>query len=135
MKHNSIHIYSEEIAPTPTSSREFIVCKRGHSLMPVKLTDLMLFKSVIKTTFTIDGNNNKYLVDKTLNELEEILITKHFFRVNRQIILNISAIKEFRSLEFGKIAIALKSSNWIGQEFVFVSQVTAPAFRHWINNL
>ena len=61
--------------------------------MPVKLTDLMLFKSVIKTTFTIDGNNNKYLVDKTLNELEEILITKHFFRVNRQIILNISAIK------------------------------------------
>lgn len=114
--------------------KSFIICKRGNAFIPVQTVDLLLFHHNSGVTFATDKNGDKYIVDKSLVELEQLLDNNTFFRVNRKTILNIYSIKEFKSIEFGKILIQLKQPDWIKQEIV-VSQVNAPLFKHWIHNL
>ena len=71
----------------------------------------------------IDRFVNRYKLDKKL-----------FFRLNRQIIANINAIREFKSIEFSKIELSLVKNNYI-KDTVIVRQFTAPEFKSWINNL
>lgn len=125
----------ERIPDRKDNSKLFIVCKKGNSFVPLKVQELMLFQSVCRTSFAIDARNNRYLVNRSLNDLDEVLSRDIFFRVNRKIILNIHAIREFRMMEFGKVAIWLKSTEWLSQDFIMVSQVTTPYFREWINSL
>lgn len=116
------------------SHKSFVICKRGNSFIPMKVTDLFLFLYHAGVTFTIDRNGNKYIVDKSLAELEEVLDNKIFFRVNRKLILSIYSIKEFKTISFGKIAIELKQSDWYKEEII-VSQLNSPLFKKWIHNL
>ena len=46
--------------------------------------------------------------DFTLNEIESKISEQSFFRVNRQIILNVRSIEQIQSIENGKLSIILK---------------------------
>lgn len=117
-----------------SSYRSFIICKRGNSFIPVNVADLLFLHHHAGVTFATDKQGNKYIVDKSLSELEELLDNRIFFRVNRKIILSIYSIKEFQTISFGKIAIELKHTDWYRDEII-VSQVNAPLFKKWIHNL
>lgn len=117
-----------------TGHKSFVICKRGNSFIPVNVSDLLFFHHHAGVTFTTDKNGNKYIVDKSLAELEASLNNNIFFRVNRKVILSIHSIKEFQAIAFGKILIELKHSDWY-KEDIIVSQVNAPLFKKWIHNL
>jgi len=117
-----------------TNQRSFIICKRGNVFIPVRTEDVFLIVHHSGVNFAIDKANNKYIVDKRLSEFEEILDEKRFFRVNRQAIVNIHFIKEFKSLSYGKILIQVKDSTWVKNDIV-VSQGNARRFRAWIDNV
>ena len=89
--------------------KSFVICKRGMAHLPIKATDIMIFHYYATLSFAIDKNGNKFIVDQSLTELEELLDPKTFFRVNRQMILSIHSIKEFASVEYGRIAIHLNT--------------------------
>ena len=110
-----------------------LLCKSGNSHIPLPVPDLQIFYVVSKLTFVKDAQGNKYISDRSLGELEEQLDPSLFFRVNRKMILNVNAIAEYRIIEYGKIAIILKDKSF--GEVVIVSQVTAPHFKKWINDL
>ncbi|MGZ3844774.1 MAG: LytR/AlgR family response regulator transcription factor [Flavisolibacter sp.] len=122
------------IEPKKIVQRSFIICKRGNAFIPIRTEDVLLIMHHSGINFAIDKANNKYVVDKTLSQFEDILDEAMFFRVNRQAIVNIQFIKEFKSLDYGKILIELKDSSWIKKDLV-VSQGNAPRFRSWIDNL
>lgn len=113
--------------------KSFVICKRGIAHLPVKTADIMLFHYYATLTFAVDKNGNKFIVDQSLTELEDRL-DNTFFRVNRQMIVSIHSIKEFASIECGRIAIHLKQPEWY-KNSVIVSQSNARFFRQWINSL
>ncbi|HEY6956292.1 MAG TPA: LytTR family DNA-binding domain-containing protein [Flavisolibacter sp.] len=122
------------IEPKRLLQRSFIICKRGNAFIPIRAEDVLLIMHHSGINFAIDKGNNKYVVDKTLSEFDQMLDESIFFRVNRQAIVNINFIKEFKSTDYGKILIELKDSSWIRTDIV-VSQGNARRFRTWIDNL
>ena len=119
---------------TTRTERSFIICRRGNVFVPIRTEEIFLIIHRAGINFAIDKNNNKYIVEKTLSEFEEILDNDRFFRVNRQAIVNIHFIKEFKSMEYGKLLIQLKDRAWITNDLI-VSQANARRFKLWIENL
>ncbi|HMJ47391.1 MAG TPA: LytTR family DNA-binding domain-containing protein, partial [Ferruginibacter sp.] len=73
--------------------RKKIIVRKGNAYVPVDIYSIALFLSSQKLTFAIDFIGNKYLVDKSLSDLEDSIDPYTFFRVNRQNIINVDAIK------------------------------------------
>ena len=115
------------------TTKKYFICKRGNSYIPIRSTELYIFYVVSKVTFVKDKAGNKYTIEKSLSELEEQLDKKVFFRANRKVFLNVNAIREYKMIEFGKIAISVKDKEFKNE--IIVSQVTAPLFKKWINDL
>lgn len=114
--------------------KERIVVKKGASRLSVLLNTVAFFYAEMKLTFAVDFEGNRYLLDYNLSQIEQQVDRRVFFRVSRQIIANINAIKEFKSIEFSKIELYLVKNNYI-KDAIVISQFTAPDFKKWINNL
>ena len=99
--------------------------------LPINVKDIACFcKDVINCIYLFNGE--KYYLDYiTLDEIEKLLDPKHFFRVNRQFIINIQAIHSIKSLNNSKIDVFLKSPNQALE--IDVSRMRCPDFRKWVN--
>lgn len=104
--------------------------KKGVSYSTVKLEDIAYFISEHKITFLIDKAGNKFILDKTLQELESELPKSDFFRINRKYVSNISAISKFKPYTKGKILVELVPV--VGEEII-VSSENAAAFKLWVS--
>jgi DNA-binding LytR/AlgR family response regulator len=124
---------NEDAMAKQSGFKKRIIVRKGNAYIPLGINSIAVFYHY-KITFAIDFSGNKYIVEENLYNLEKMVDALMFFRVNRQIILNIEAIKEFRTIEHGKIIIQLLSPDWI-KEDVYVSQITAPLFKQWIAKL
>lgn len=90
------------------------------------------------TGFFTDGDytalvleeTKKYLLDRSLNQIEPSLPGELFFRLNRQIIIHRNAVKGFTKIENGKLNIILSPSIHFPEQ-VQVSRTKAPAFKNW----
>ena len=117
-----------------TVEKSKIIAKRGNTYIPLNIKNIAVFYSVDRLIFAIDFSGKKFIIDKCLTEIEEMVNTKNFFRVNRSVIINSDAIKEFKVIEYGKIIIHLASPEWMKGD-IQVSQYTAPYFREWIASI
>lgn len=81
------------------------------------------------TALVID-EAKKYLLDKSLNQIEPTLPAELFFRLNRQYIIHRNAVKGFTKIENGKLNVILSSSMYFPEQ-VLVSRAKAPAFKNW----
>ncbi len=104
--------------------------KKGIETISIKLDDIVMFYSVNRLVYVFDSSGKKYLIDKSLNELELELNDSVFFRANRQYIINLNFIKSFKLYEKVKLQIDLTIPHL--DYFIIVSQNSAPAFRSWI---
>lgn len=110
----------------PTSKLRYqdqIFIKDGDNCWFVKLGDIRLFESVgnyVKVYF----NDNKPMLLRSLNKIEERLDEKEFFRVNRKHIVNMTWIEKVDNWFSGGLKLTLRN----GEE-VEVSRRQAQKFR------
>ncbi len=79
--------------------------------------------------FHIGGK--KYNLNKNLKQLEETLNSAHFFRANRQYIVNRDAIKCISKAENKKLSIRINHDNDVID--VSISRTKSPHFKKWLN--
>ena len=120
-------------APDAPSRKKKIVVKKGTAFVVLNLRSVAVFYFE-KVTFAIDFAGNKYMLKENLTVLESVLDPYRFFRVNRETILNVEAVKEFTSSRTGRVTIQLVPIEWEKKE-IGVSQFSAAQFRKWIYNL
>lgn len=108
-----------------------LIVKKGIENLSIKLDDIIMFYTESKIVYLIDRNEKKYIVDRTLNELEDDLDTSLFFRANRQYIINLNFVKCYKAYEKVKLQVDLNISE--KNHSIIVSQITAPYFRKWIS--
>lgn len=134
-KYNEVvSFYHQNPLPAKGEKKERIVVKKGTSRLSLPIASVAFFYAEMKLSFAVDFDGARYLLDYNLSQIEAMLDKKLFFRVSRQIIANINAIKEFKSIEFSKMELYLVKNNHI-KDAIIVSQFTAPEFKKWINNL
>lgn len=129
-----VKFYSQNPSHHKAEKRERIVVKKGTAKLSLPIQSVAFFYAEMKLCFAVDFEGNRYLMEYNLGQLENSLDKKLFFRLNRQIIANINAIKEFKSIEFSKIELSLTKNNHV-KEPIIISQFTAPEFKNWINSL
>jgi two-component system LytT family response regulator len=110
--------------------RSRLLVKKGFEVVPLALEDIVLFYLDKRIVYVVDKSGIKYIIDKTLTELNEELDGETFFRVNRQYIVNIDYIKSYRLYERVKLQVNLTLPDI--KHFIVVSQDTAPFFKQWM---
>ncbi|KJD35056.1 LytR family transcriptional regulator [Tamlana sedimentorum] len=103
--------------------------KVGQHLKLISIDDIECFFSENKGTYlhTIEGRN--YLLDTTLELLENELEPQTFFRINRKFYVNINAIKDMVSYTNSRLQIKLKTYN---EQEVIVARERVKDFKAWL---
>jgi len=127
LNNNTINNFLEYL--TANKKTRFIV-KWGTDHIALPVHDIALFYTRNKVVYAIDKTGKKYIIDKTMSELESELDKKTFFRANRQYIININYIKGFSPYERVKLEVELLLPDFT--DVIIISQDTAPIFKLWI---
>ena len=108
---------------------KFIVNVRNNWI-PVRTSDIACFtRDNLNYLFTSSGE--KYILDfTTLEEIEELLDPKIFYRANRQCIINIEAIQSVKPHENQKLVVQLKAPLKFEAD---ISREKAPSFKKWFD--
>jgi len=109
-----------------------LLVKKGREHILLRIEDVIFFYTENKMVFVIDRFSTKYIVDKTLTELESHLDEKMFFRANRQYLVNLNYVRGFKPFEKVKLLINLNVPEI--PHSIIVSQETAQLFRNWMRN-
>jgi DNA-binding LytR/AlgR family response regulator len=118
---------------TSKKSKSRIVVKKGTEFLSIRLEDVAYFFTENKLVFLVDKQNKKYLCEtNSLLDIEEVLDTKRFFRVNRKYIVNADYITKFRSIDKSKISVEIALPVY---EEIIVSQENASVFKKWISEI
>ncbi|HYK46504.1 MAG TPA: LytTR family DNA-binding domain-containing protein, partial [Parafilimonas sp.] len=111
-----------------TMFKEKFVVKVRNNWIPVSTKDIACFvRENLNYIFTFSGE--KYIADfVTLEEIEELLDPKLFFRTNRQSIVHIDSIQSVKLHENQKLTLMVKPPLKMELD---VSRDKAPAFKKW----
>lgn len=107
----------------------FLVSK-ADSLIPVQAEEVAYFYAEDKVVFLVKSEGSKYIVNYTLDDLENRVNPKQFFRVNRQYLVSVHAIKKVHHYFNYKLKLDLSP---ISDEDVVVSKLRTSDFKMWMN--
>ncbi len=119
----------EAIAGGGSRRRDHWVARKGSDFAIVKTAEIAYISVEHKLVFVVDAKGARYWVDGSLSDLGSELDPKQFFRVSRQIIVAMSAIKRFRPIGKGQIELELGAP---GLEPLVLSQERAAEFKKWV---
>ena len=102
----------------------------GHQLKVIPVEEVECFYSENKGTYLHTLDNRDYLLDTTLELLEQELDPKSFFRISRKFILPLSSVREITLYSNSRLKVLLPTYR--GDEVV-VSRERVPAFRTWLD--
>lgn len=103
-----------------------ILVKIGYNLKIVQTPEVSCFFSENKIVY-LQTQERTYPSDFTLDELEEVLDEKKFFRVNRQFIINSDYIKNIHTSPTYKVELEFQP-----QEEITVSRERVKDFKDWL---
>jgi DNA-binding LytR/AlgR family response regulator len=109
---------------------KFVVNSRNQWVIINTKEIALLTKDALNYIYLFNGE--RYILDyDTLDELEELLDPKQFYRANRQFIINIDAIATLKPSLNSKLVVKMKVPN---DKFeIDMSREKTPLFRKWLN--
>lgn len=114
--------------PKEFRSRFLLPYRDGYKTVLVE--EVCYFYSQQKVTLAKLKSGGTEVVPQTMEELEQQLNPKLFFRANRQFIVHIDAIKQIHNHFNGKLKIELKNSD---ETEVIVSREKAQLLKNWLD--
>jgi DNA-binding LytR/AlgR family response regulator len=121
---SSIKINADE----PYKTR-FLVNK-GDELLPITTSQTAYFYAEDKAVFLVTKENKKHLISYSLEDLEQKLDPKIFFRVNRQFIASVEAICKVHNYFNYRLKLELRPSP---ETDVVISKSRTADFKEWMN--
>ncbi|MEX0315022.1 MAG: LytR/AlgR family response regulator transcription factor [Allomuricauda sp.] len=117
------------VNPLEREYKKRFTVKVGQHLKIINAEEVECFYSENKGTYaaTLDGRN--YLLDTTLEQLEEELSPKVFFRVSRKFYVNINHINDIISYTNSRLQIKLNRFN---EQEIIVSRERVKDFKLWL---
>ena len=103
--------------------------KVGQHLKLINVDEIECFYSENKGTYLHTNEGRNYLLDTTLENLEDELEPHTFFRINRKFFVNINAIKDMVSYTNSRLQIKLNSYK---EQDVIVARERVKAFKEWL---
>jgi len=104
-----------------------LACRLGavHHALPT--SQLARLVSLDKTTHAVALDGRRFLVDRPLAELEQLLDPARFFRASRQVIVAAQGVRHYATAGKGRLTLTLAPDD----DVLAVAQERAAAFRAW----
>ncbi|MEW2922457.1 LytTR family DNA-binding domain-containing protein [Muricauda sp. ANG21] len=115
--------------PLDREYKKRFTVKVGQHLKIVNADDVECFYSENKGTYAATSEGRNYLLDTTLEQLEEELSPKVFFRVSRKYFVNVSHINDIISYTNSRLQIKMKRYN---EQEIIVSRERVKDFKLWL---
>ncbi len=115
--------------PFEENYKKRFTVKIGQHLKVIPTEEIECFFSENKGTYIHTFDNRNYLLETTLEVLEQELDSKKFFRISRKFILPLQSIKEITVYSNSRLKVILPTYK---DEEVIVSREKVTEFKTWI---
>jgi two-component system, LytTR family, response regulator LytT len=125
--------YSEilkTIQQPPKKYKDRFIVKLGDTIKSLNTADIAYFYTENKTTFVCTNEGKRLPIDFNLDETEQMLNPKNFFRINRQFIIGHHAIEEMKAYTRSRVIVKLKPPSKVD---TIVAIDRAQDFRTWLS--
>jgi len=123
----SIEKLLDEFRPKSYRTRFLLSYRDGFKT--VMVSDVLYFYSEQKITKARLADNTDEIIPHTMDELEQQLDPKLFFRANRQFIICINAVEHVYNYFNNKLKVAMKKNNDVE---IIISRDKAPLLKNWM---
>jgi len=117
------------VNPVDREYKKRFSIKVGQHLKLINIDDIECFYSENKGTYLHTKEGRNYLLDTTLEHLEDELEPRTFFRINRKFFVNVNAINDMVSYTNSRLQIKLNSYN---EQEVIVARERVKDFKNWL---
>ncbi|WP_165045009.1 LytTR family DNA-binding domain-containing protein [Dysgonomonas sp. ZJ709] len=120
----------ENLMPQKVKNRFLI--QKGDSFLYIEVSNIAFFYSEDKVCFLHTSDNKRYIIDYTLDQLEKHLDKTVFFRVSRNCITNIKAIRNISKYFNSRLKLSFQPEC---PHKVLVSRVRVNDFLKWVDGI
>jgi two-component system, LytTR family, response regulator LytT len=103
--------------------------KVGQRLFFINTDDICFFQADNKIVYLVDKEGSKYVVEYTMESLEDQLDPQQFFRLNRSFIVSINAIEQVKPYYNSRLKLSIKYIA--NQAEMVVSRDRVADFKQW----
>ncbi len=125
-------VYYEKIFSAlnqPVSYKERFVIRFGEHIKTIETQDVAYFYTENKANFAVMKDGKRYPIDNNLDELEQSINPRNFFRINRQFIISYHAIAEMITYSKARVLIKLNPPSKFE---TIVSTERSSYFKSWL---
>lgn len=113
----------------PKSYRTRFLVKHAQKLVSIEVKDIAYFFSEERLVFFKTTDNRRMLVDYLLDDLQEMMDPKHFFRINRSMLISSKSIAKIDDYFGSRLILQLKPAL---EKEVLVSREKVSGFKVWL---
>jgi two-component system response regulator LytT len=113
----------------PKEFRKRFLVKHAQKLVSVEIEEIAYFYSDGRLNFFKTSDNKKYVVDYTMDELEDMLDPEKYFRISRSFYVSVSSIDKIDDYFGNRLILQLKPS--VDKE-ALVSREKVTEFKKWM---
>jgi len=117
------------VNPVDKQYKKRFTVKVGQQLKLIAIEEAECFYSQDKGTYIHTIDNRDYLLDSTLEQLENELDPNHFFRISRKFIIPLKTIKEIQMHTNSRLKVILPTYK---DDEVIVARERVGDFKEWI---
>ena len=113
----------------PKEFRKRFLVKHAQKLVSVEIDEIAYFYSDGRLNFFKTNDNKKYVVDYTMDELEEMLDPEKYFRISRSFYVSVNSIDQIHDYFGNRLMLNLKPA--VDKESI-VSREKVTEFKRWM---
>ena len=125
---NNLQQLLQALQKTQQYKQRFVL-RIGEHMKIIEVPDIAYFYTENKANFIITKEGKRFLADNNLDQLENMLDPKLFFRINRQFIIGYSSIAEMFSYSKSRVLLKLTPPSKLD---TIVSTERSAAFKAWL---
>ena len=110
--------------------KERFVVKIGEHIHTIKVEDTAYFFSQDKATFLQSLDKNRFIIDYTLEQVEQLVDPDRFFRINRKYLVSLEAVKDIVTYSNSRLRLILHQTDDMD---VIVSREKVQDFKKWLD--
>ena len=126
-----LNIVSKAGTPKDKEYKKRFIVKMGEKIIIIPVEDIAYCFSEDKSTYAVNRNGTRRLLDYSLDMVQEMLDPKLFFRISRSYIVSINAIENISKHLGTRLKIQLNPPT---TEEVVVSRSRTSDFLEWLDN-
>ncbi|QED37504.1 response regulator transcription factor [Antarcticibacterium arcticum] len=117
------------VHPMERDYKKRFTVKVGQHLKMINIEEICCFYSENKGTYILTSEGRNYLMETTMDQLEDELPPDTFFRVNRKFYININSIRDIIAYSNSRLKIKLHHTT---DEEIIVARERVKDFKAWL---